>query len=60
VHRLRVDPLPDQRAQLRIESFDGTYLRGSVFGTFDTPQPGATGQVSISGQMTLNIPIRVQ
>ena len=51
---------PTSALNLRVESFDGTYLQGSVSGTFDTPEPGATGQVSISGQMTLDIPIRVQ
>jgi hypothetical protein len=51
---------PTSALNLRIESFDGTYLQASVSGIFDTPQPGATGRVTISGQMTLNIPIRVQ
>jgi hypothetical protein len=51
---------PTSALNLHIESFDGTYLRGSVVGIFDTPQPGATGQAAISGQVTLDIPIRVQ
>jgi hypothetical protein len=45
---------------IRIDSFDGTYVRGAIFGVFDTPlTPGITpAQVPINGEVTFYFPVR--
>lgn len=53
-------PYPTSGLNLRIESFDGTVLQGKLFGTFDMPLDGATGTADVSGEATLNLPVKVQ
>jgi hypothetical protein len=44
---------------IRIDSFDGTYVRGAFFGVFDTPQqPGTPTQAPISGEGRFSFPVR--
>ena len=43
---------------IRIDSFDGTYVRGAFFGVFDTPPPGTPTQAPISGEGRFYFPVR--
>jgi len=52
-----LEPGPDgtvterSSVNIRIDSFDGTYVRGAFFGVFDMPQqPGTPTQAPISGE----------
>jgi hypothetical protein len=56
-----LDPLmPTSNLHMRIDAFDGTNVRGAIFGVFDTPQPPATGTVAISGEVTFDFPFQIQ
>jgi len=52
--------LPAASLYMRIDSFDGTTVRGVMFGSFDTPQPPATGAAVISEELQFEFPFRVQ
>ena len=44
---------------LRIDSFDGTYVRGAFFGVFDVPlQAGTPTRAAISGEGRFYLPVR--
>jgi hypothetical protein len=43
---------------IRIDSFDGTYVRGAFSGSFDMPLVGATGPAPISGEGTFYFPVK--
>lgn len=57
-----VNNLTGSALHARIDSFDGTTISGAVYGTFATPVsgPGATGPVSISGEVSFRFPVVVQ
>jgi hypothetical protein len=43
---------------LRIDSFDGTYVRDAFFGVFDVPlQAGTATQAAISGEGRFHFPV---
>lgn len=46
----------------RIDAFDGTTIRGALYGEFAMPLsgPAATGPVSISGEVGFAFPVRVE
>ncbi|MGH7895840.1 MAG: hypothetical protein ACREQL_14305 [Candidatus Binatia bacterium] len=45
--------------RIRIDSFDGTYVRGAFFGVFETPQqPGTPPTAPISGEGTFYLPVK--
>ena len=43
---------------IRIDSFDGTYVRGAFFGIFDMPLRGTSTPAPISGETTFYFPVR--
>ena len=60
-----LEPGPDgtvmehSSVNIRIDSFDGTYVRGTFFGVFDMPQqPGTPTQAPISGEGTFYFAVR--
>jgi len=60
-----LEPGPDgtvterSSVSIRIDSFDGTYVRGVFFGVFDMPQqPGTPTQAPISGEGRFYFPVR--
>jgi hypothetical protein len=45
--------------RIRIDSFDGTTVRGAFFGVFDLPQqPGTPTQAPISGEGHFAFPVK--
>jgi hypothetical protein len=45
--------------KIRIDSFDGTYVRGVFFGVFDMPQqPGTPTQAPITGEGRFYFPVK--
>ena len=62
---ISLEPGPDgtlmehSSVNIRIDSFDGTYVRGTFFGVFDMPQqPGTPTQAPISGEGTFYFAVR--
>ena len=50
---------PRSGVNIRVESFDGTYVRGAFSGVFDLPQqPGTPTQAPISGEGQFYFPVR--
>jgi len=56
--------LPDfsttSHLMMRLDSFDGSVASGALLGSFDVPQPPATGSVAIDGEIDFRFPFRVQ
>ena len=56
--------LPDSSTtshlMMRLDSFDGSVASGALFGSFDVPQPPATGSAPINGELNFRFPFRVQ
>lgn len=46
--------------RIRIDAFDGTSVRGAIFGVFDVPGQGASGTAPIEGELQFNFPVRIQ
>jgi len=46
--------------RMRIDAFEGTRVRGAIFGVFDVPGQGASGTAPIEGEMQFNFPARIQ
>jgi hypothetical protein len=62
---ISLEPGPDgtltetSSVKIRIDSFDGTYVRGAFFGVFDMPQqPGTPTQAPITGEGRFYFPVR--
>jgi hypothetical protein len=65
ISTISLQPAPDgsliqhSSVNIRIDSFDGTYVRGAFFGVFDVPQqPGTPTQAPISGEGRFYFPVR--
>jgi hypothetical protein len=43
---------------VRVDSFDGTYVRGVFSGTFDQPRPPVVTQAPIKGQVRFFFPVK--
>jgi hypothetical protein len=56
--------LPDfsisSHLMMRLDSFDGSVASGALLGSFDVPQPPATGSAAINGEIDFRFPFRVQ
>ena len=57
-----VDLVPTSSVNMRIEAFDGTTVRGAIYGTFDQPLQGAGSSVPapISGEVRFEFPFKIQ
>ena len=44
--------------QLRVESFDGTYVQGTFFGTFDLPQTPGLETAPVDGEVQFFFPVK--
>jgi len=55
------DPaLPTSHVRTRIDSFDGTSVRGVIFGLFEVPITlDASPPASISGDVEFNFPLKI-
>jgi len=52
---------PTSNVRMRVEAFDGTNLRGAIFGVFEEPLVGeASPPAAIDGEVTFDFPIMVQ
>jgi hypothetical protein len=53
---------PTSNVRMRLESFDGTSVRGAIFGVFDQPIQGdaSSTPAAISGEVRFDFPIVVQ
>jgi hypothetical protein len=56
------DPAPPtSNVRLRVESFDGSRVRGTIVGVFEVPvTPDATPPAAIDGALEFDFPFRVQ
>jgi hypothetical protein len=57
------DPFsPTSNLRMRVDGFDGTNVRGVIYGVFEVPQSGplSTVPASITGELTFDFPFRVQ
>ena len=56
--------LPDfsttSHLMMRLDSFDGSVASGALLGSFDVPQPPATGSAAVNGELNFRFPFRVQ
>ena len=53
--------VPTSNVRARIDAFDGTNVRGVIFGVFEVPaNPSTTGTAPIDGELHFNFPIQVQ
>jgi hypothetical protein len=50
--------LRESGVQLRVDSFDGTYVKGSFSGVLDVPQMAGRTRVPIDGQVNFFFPVR--
>jgi hypothetical protein len=53
---------PTSNVRMRIDAFDGTNVRGAIFGVFDQPISGDASSVpaSITGEVQFNFPFEIQ
>lgn len=51
---------PDSTVKVHVQSFDGSVIRAKIVGSFQDPTAPATGAADISGELSLEIPIKVQ
>jgi hypothetical protein len=53
--------LPTSNVRMRVDGFDGTNLRGAIYGVFELPLGGAaTPPAQISGEVTFDFPFRIE
>jgi hypothetical protein len=56
--------LPDlsvgSNLKLRIDSFDGSFATGVIFGSFDVPQNGQAAPAPVQGEIQFRFPFEVR